>query len=1119
MPEIPIRFTGGINRLKGSAFETIYDISNARLDPFDEVKAWKRGNTENATWLPNRKPWVKFSERWFDRDYMDDYFIYRNRLYMTRVNESDTGVFTRTLQHVENVEPNAVYENNQLNVLQTFPVVSLGSFIGQEANRPIFQGGALGNKRSWDSADPGIQGITLSRAVDYLFIPLDKFGQAGPWTYVTVLADLDPSGSVNISGTDVYTAEVEFTFSQLIELGADTVLDYASVLIYRTIEYDLEGITVEASYTGAAENVPVGGYFLEGVATDSGYTSNAYWPFNIQREDSGRSEQLGPALERSRNLWSNSLGFNRQIGAKAAHMDGGVAIYGNVRIPTNIIDVVHRQAGVTSEGTYTMVNGSPDTITRASGSFVADGIRVGDTISVNGFGTQANNRTYTVANVAATTITLDTNTTVAGEASANAIITTAPNFVYQYRYQKEDGTNEYGIEKGGLLGLSVDQRSIIPWRGESGLIVWVKHEVDITDIDDSADTISILGDWVSFFTTNTSDDQIAVTDTASNNGSFTPTGSATYSAGSTVIPVAEDITTAESSGTLTFYLIWEKLIPDEYGRYVSTKNINGQHYTATHGGLDWQDKASYDYDTIYDDTFDSVLFIREKSSAYLSQQNAPWEVTLNGFKTPDASQILAITPSRIEEVEQLTSYGFYLFTDRNIYVGNRNGNDVTLTSVESVIGLKLFGGYPLVEPVKGGVVFFGTDNNLYYMTGRQVTRLDFVVDDLFGTVSDLGYDPSDDYLYVLSDTGVWVYDFNRNIWIGQYELGQDVNNYDVEFEFEDDVYIGDMANDPFGDPITLVDDITFDDGSFAIFSEQSPRAPGLILNFYVDRVSPVSTDLIARAELAEGGVDWNIVAGDILSGDVSVAAGDTIYFEIHDPGSPLWSGDIGDGDGIIKVKGGVGAGNVTLILGAVGFDPQFNRVNFRYTTTDGGLIIEEMRENGDTIPAEVTSQEFKGTLVKKIEYIKFDYDGLQYSATASGTSGTSVLTVSTGTTPDNTRDKLAVIEVPQGGIDNYDTQTKLISFVASVSGSNITLTDTLRNAVTSQTITWNTPAYMTYMLKDSNLFRNRNLGTYRAIPNRKLYPPGRPHRFQLKLENFDTLREILIFLDNFIEDD
>jgi hypothetical protein len=65
--------------------------------------------------------------------------------------------------------------------------------------------------------------------------------------------------------------------------------------------------------------------------------------------------------------------------------------------------------GPTVTGTvYAVVNSSPDTITRSSGSFVTDGFIAGMKIKTTGFGTPANNGTFAVTIVAADTLTLAT---------------------------------------------------------------------------------------------------------------------------------------------------------------------------------------------------------------------------------------------------------------------------------------------------------------------------------------------------------------------------------------------------------------------------------------------------------------------------------------------------------------------------------------------------------------------------------------------------------------------------------------------------------------------------------------------------------------------------------------
>lgn len=69
----------------------------------------------------------------------------------------------------------------------------------------------------------------------------------------------------------------------------------------------------------------------------------------------------------------------------------------------------------TISGTFSTVNSNPDTITRASGSFVTDGFVAGQKITMSGWATGGNNATFTVAIVAALTLTLVTADSLTAE--------------------------------------------------------------------------------------------------------------------------------------------------------------------------------------------------------------------------------------------------------------------------------------------------------------------------------------------------------------------------------------------------------------------------------------------------------------------------------------------------------------------------------------------------------------------------------------------------------------------------------------------------------------------------------------------------------------------------------
>jgi hypothetical protein len=73
--------------------------------------------------------------------------------------------------------------------------------------------------------------------------------------------------------------------------------------------------------------------------------------------------------------------------------------------------------------TYNNNGASPDTITRAAGSFVTNGFVAGQQITVSG--TVSNNGTYTLATVAALTLTLVPSDALTNETATSTIVAVA----------------------------------------------------------------------------------------------------------------------------------------------------------------------------------------------------------------------------------------------------------------------------------------------------------------------------------------------------------------------------------------------------------------------------------------------------------------------------------------------------------------------------------------------------------------------------------------------------------------------------------------------------------------------------------------------------------------------
>lgn len=1226
MPELPIKFTKGLSRLSGAPLDSLYDLQNARITPIDEVVAWKRGTTLTDKWLPRAKPWAKFNGRWFDANYMDDSFQYRNRLYLSKTN----GVDVWTTQIVEDTSDlDAVYGNIPNNFLGQIGIgFALQNNIGFLTN--LFQtqeiNVAASDIFSWTATDEGIRGITLGRAVDYIMVPVDRFGQSGPWRYHTVFMDLDPAGATDISGTAVFTGVPTFDFPQIRGIFSGDETSYEKVFVYRTIEYDLEGFTTDpASGTGAEPLF--GGYYFEGVANDT-YKSTAYWPFDIDSAVSTLSDQLGPVIDRNRNHWRYVLSdpdIARNIGAKVTHMDGGTAIYANVSAPTKDPQTsMYLPGNSYGPSSVTFATG-PNTMTLSAGTWA--GAIVGDVIYVRGATDAANNGQFNVTGVAGAVLTVSETLTAEGPtANINAMIGAEVAFLNVYI--NEDGSKAYNNRSYDydVYTATLSRSNVMPWQGEDGLDVFVKITADIVSITAATDTIVIKGDWTEFLGRFSFGDQDSfnVSGTASNDGNFTiQTGAdagstvqdvrfweggtmtfdsvantitrsigswitdgygigqnfdfggwtseqnglysisavtattvtvnedilydsveqlyyiaatdAVASGGNTVIVVNEDITVTEGAvGEVSFYVLWESLKVDQNGRYRSSKQANGKQYAFNARSPDYNLWSTDDYDDglTYAALPTGVEAIRRKSAAYLSEVNAPWTVTYDGFTIPDSSEILAIVPSRAEEIEQLISHSFYVFTDNRVYVGQRSGREVSLTVVESSTGIALGNNnQPLVVPVKSGVVFYGTDSTLYYLSGRRLEKLSYQVlsgnDKLWDNgVDDLGYDPSQDFLYVLTadnvvaDSDVYMYDFELKRWMGAYDVFQPILNYNTQIHIADTLDGTEIVNDQFGASFIFSDDLTFTQADFTFCHEEMLGAYGIAFNVLVDRVSPPGTDTIAVVTQPDSGYGaWTVASGDVLSGDVVVDNGDTLRLTFN----AIASINAGGGSGRIFMDGITGPGQIDQRVKGIGYDYDIQLPIFGYETVGGteAIVVEKMDDTGASIiDAQVVTQEISTALTTEIVAMKFDYDGIEYTSTADYTVGSDQLTnLDTGTIFSTSRDPLATIKIDDAGHNQAGLDIDLVTFIASVSGSVATLVDEASNSGTGKTIVWRTSGDLTInVLSDS--YRDRQIGKIRVRPNKPIYPKGtKGHRIRIKFEDFETLREILIFTENQLESD
>lgn len=226
---------------------------------------------------------------------------------------------------------------------------------------------------------------------------------------------------------------------------------------------------------------------------------------------------------------------------------------------------------------------------------------------------------------------------------------------------------------------------------------------------------------------------------------------------------------AEDGGSV-FRLV-ERVVTNEVGRYISSCDTC----------------FTFDHDESPIPTAEAVTqyaptdCINEKSVVFFAESQRPLEVTYQQFSLPKDEEVRVLSPARLAEEEDIRSYNFYIATDKNIYVASRSGDAATYEQIGSGFGVNTgFDQQPLWTPVRYGVVFYGTDDHLYYLTGRQVTPLDLEVNensdreallDLWNFVYDIAYHVRFGEVWVSTDTGIWVTGLDRRDgWIAQYNL-------------------------------------------------------------------------------------------------------------------------------------------------------------------------------------------------------------------------------------------------------------------------------------------------------------------------------------------------------------
>lgn len=131
-------------------------------------------------------------------------------------------------------------------------------------------------------------------------------------------------------------------------------------------------------------------------------------------------------------------------------------LYGQPLVSTNSDNFHFTIPSNVSGINITFTNANPDTITRASGSFISDGWVPGVDVTVTG--SVSNNGTYRVASVSATVLTLDPAETLTNEGPSGGITLAAPAFltwaglkVAFENSKASDGTDVYSNDIKGVV--------------------------------------------------------------------------------------------------------------------------------------------------------------------------------------------------------------------------------------------------------------------------------------------------------------------------------------------------------------------------------------------------------------------------------------------------------------------------------------------------------------------------------------------------------------------------------------------------------------------------------------------------------------------------------------------
>lgn len=323
------------------------------------------------------------------------------------------------------------------------------------------------------------------------------------------------------------------------------------------------------------------------------------------------------------------------------------------------------------------------------------------------------------------------------------------------------------------------------------------------------------------------------------------------------------------------WVLLERIEPNHDGRYVSGFQDEGSTNGVGTHAVTYIDEAPGNFSSSEAPTvgpFTDSDFVELPNLVLMSAQNRPYEVTYAGFVVPNStndgdSEVVAISAARLDEEESLSAYQFYVLTNRDVYVVNRDDTLATLDLVIKGVGCKRGNDdWPLAIPVTDGICFAGTNDHVYFLSGRQFRKLDFVINDvpshrkLFTNVRDITYNVDENELQVATETGIWCYDFDQEGWFTH----RDFRAYEE--------IVGDPGDEP-PDP----DRIKTAPYDISAFWDSEMESSTEILRHVLVREVEVSDVVIDANGLSALPMAFSVKLNDVTIGQVTYAGGSSFW--------------------------------------------------------------------------------------------------------------------------------------------------------------------------------------------------------------------------------------------------